>query len=299
MNKIGWIPLRWLFVLFCPFPVIAEETVPEIITAWQQECREITTVRAKIKLYQYHHFLHRQSFGTGELGYAGPGKAFIQINNLPLDADQQALHLSTFEPPYEITPYHDMQWHWKDDRVYAIDERDQSYQEFEVPAEEDQPKNWIDRLNGGRIKLTDFTPFLPGQPEKAVIDQWSFTVTRQNETHVWVQAKRKPQNQRSTSDSHCELYFQSRPVQLLALKTGANSMDQKVYLFSEIDFEPAGWAVPDLCCYQSLNHTASATTKPPSSEEPSDNAGEFTLTSALPQLTRALFVWMMLHFPSR
>jgi len=297
MDGIRW--CQCLLLLLLPCCVIAEETVPEIITVWQQECREIKAVRARIKLYQYDHSFRTQSVGTGELGYAGPGNAFIQINNLPLDADQQALHRSTIDPSYELTPFHSMQWHWKDGRVYAIDERDQSYQEFVVPAEEDQPKNWLDWLNVGRIKLTGFTPFLPGQPEKAVFDQWSFTVTKQNETHVWVQAKRKPQNERSTSDSHCELYFQSHPVQLLALKTGANSMDQKVYLFSEIDFEPAEWAVPDFCCYQSLNHTATATTKRPLSEEPSDNAGEFNLTSALPQLTRAIFLWIMLHFPSR
>lgn len=216
---------------------------PEVISEWIKATENVKTVRAVVRVIVYDHAFKTQSHAIGAFGYLAPRHGFWRLCD---DSQHQVSRFLQNGNPYVITPFQDVHWRWHADRFRDIQELSKTFTEYTIdPVSKSYVRLWQTDL----FTTVDWQrPFLPGRPNKDTVRNWTYSVTRQSASEVWIRASPKAFPQFSSID----LYFQRQPVRLLATRFTDSGGRQVVSIYSEITFAPEKWSEPDLTTYQKI-----------------------------------------------
>jgi hypothetical protein len=249
MNQTG-------FCLMCvalvPAAATADDPVSEIISAWHEATANITSVQGSFRVIRYNDTFRVVEHGKGTFGYLSPQHGFWRITND--DAEHNPHHDARTGVPYRVSSFKDVHLRWHAGRLREINEEEKSFIEVKIDLNPKlfDPKASVRFFDVNRFRTVDsISPFLPGCPNKETSDHWTYSITKQSDSHTWVRAVPLPDTPASQSFASSDIYFQNAPVVLLATRTRPQKIaSQTVIIYSDVTFDPEPWPEPELSEYK-------------------------------------------------
>lgn len=238
------------YIALVPVVAVADDPAPAIISNWHEATADTTTVRASVRLIQYDDTFHTQKHATGTFGYLSPRHGFWRLNNDT--TEHQKLRVTLTGVPYKIQPFDNRHWRWHAERFRDINDKDKSFPEYKIDP---NTNSYVRIFSLDLFRTVDWaTPFLPGHPNKDGASQWTYSVTKQTDSHAWVRATPEPDTLLGRSWACWDLHFRRDPARLLAThSTSVFGARQTTILYSNVKFNPEPWPEPDLAEYKQTN----------------------------------------------
>ena len=221
----------------------AEEIIAELTAA----TRNVTSVRGSVSVITYDDTFDTVSAGNGKFGYFQPRDGYWKVSNTPaMPTEEQNTRKRR---QYRHVEYGAEHWQWQDDCFREVDDDNKRVFECSFVAGKGLFSSLFSRIFG---TVDRTSPFLPGLPNKSVIEKWKFAVTDESATHIWLHAT--PNNDSDKKQfASCDLYMQKKPLELEAVQyIPTGSRQRRVLLFSEVELNPSSHEKPDLSNYKCL-----------------------------------------------
>lgn len=264
----------------------AESSGERIVAEWIAGNRNADLVRGKICWIIYDEVFHIQKESEGEFGFRDSRFGFLNVR--PVTTTRISQRIADDGKPYKQQPDAPTHWRWYPGKTQLIVDADKFAEEFVLPslthgqammpdvnarfvsidlsvdpmlqAVEDSTKSkgWYemfgDSLAGFFATMDGPMAFRPGISHTRLLEEWSFELRHETDSHVQIRAKPLTAL-KALHAKYCDLQLQKRPLRLVAIRCSEPTGNTKsTMLFSDVEFQSAGWSQPDLSDYEILQH---------------------------------------------
>ncbi len=213
----------------------------QIIAEWKNATRDVKSVRGSVEVIHYDESFRSISYGHGSFAYFQPRDGFWQLSSQYKSARGSKVG------SFRVEEYSSTHFQWKGHYVRDIDDGGKSYSEWPIV----EGQGWLfDHFLKWFQSVSSISPFLPGMPNKAVVDTWKIEVSDESATHVWLHGVPKTDDEKKHYSS-CDLYIKKDSLALEAVQyTMPGDRERRVFMFKEVELNPASQEMPDLSGYK-------------------------------------------------
>lgn len=215
-----------------------------IMTGGLASWARANSFRAKVICIQYNDIYETVQLGTGEMGYHFSSSGYLRLDPHVIDDSNRTVTHN--DRTYTVTGLSSLHWNLSGNTLKIIDRANKHYFEFQASG--------VDTLTlrSMRNSLVQ-SLLLPESLKKYINDDWTFEFTRETNQSSFVKCRSRSKTRFYNAPfTEIDLCFSKATNELTAIQLVSSSL-KTVYVFSDVELNPAKWPMPDLTGYKNVS----------------------------------------------
>lgn len=210
---------------------------PELIRQWTEQHAEVHAVRTRLTFIRTDSHFEQIEVGQGELSFRLPG--VMRYDLFPLPPEELQAWTERQKTPYSVRSVKPLSLAF-DANVIELRTVEETITASDGPDQRDAFSRMVRQWFFEPLRRS--LCFLPGAPDKAILDDWSFRLERETAEFLYVEGTRK-QNR----SEKIRLCFQKSPLELHAIRIPAlGGHSQTTLIFTEVRFHSSDFVSHDM-----------------------------------------------------